>query len=76
MEKYHIPKTRGELFESLEKGISCKIPGHNAEITNSLLESLKIMKKSDLGWDIDHTIESGWAIFVPKLKNEAKYNKV
>ena len=72
---FHTPKTRGELFESLEKlfeslekGVSCRVAGDNAEITNSLLTSLKIMKKSDLKWTIDHTIESGWAIFVPEIK--------
>lgn len=68
---FHTPKTRGELFESLEKNIPCRVVGSNAEITNSMLTSLKIMKKSDLEWDIDHTIESGWAIFMPKLKNGA-----
>jgi hypothetical protein len=69
MEIYQIPKTRGELLELLENGISCKVVADNAEITNTLLESLKIMKKSNIEWNIDYTIESGWAIFIPKLKN-------
>lgn len=36
--EYLRPKTRGELRDSLEKGITCEIDRSNVEITDILLE--------------------------------------
>ena len=57
------PKTRGELYYSLLKGVKCEVVASNEEFTSLALQSLSIMDKSDLKFKTTQSENEGWVIY-------------
>ena len=57
------PKTRGELYHNLMKGIKCEVVASNEEFTSLALQSLSIMDKSDLKFKTTLSENAGWVIY-------------
>lgn len=63
VENYLRPKTRGELYYSLLKGIKCEVVASNEEFTTLALQSLSIMEKDDLKFKTTPSVNVGWVIY-------------
>ena len=57
------PKTRGELYYNLLKGIKCEVVASNEEFTSLALQSLSIMYKSDLKFKTSPSENAGWVVY-------------
>lgn len=60
---YFRPKTRGELYEMLQKGEKCEVVSSQRALTPPLLQSLAILKKEELKIRIKFSENIGWDIY-------------
>lgn len=60
---FYRPKTRGDLYDALKKGIKCESVTSNVEFTSLALQSLNLMGNGDVHFKTYPSKNKGWSIY-------------